>query len=210
MNQKTNNKKPIINNPYEQIEKETLNKVQKGRKPRSDNLFQELLGINQQKPPAKEENQLKKAVEDIADAFNPIKWFQELLGIPEDQTNLSEQERQEFYRRNNSTPIDSKKLGEKYREKDMEQEKKVRERIRRHREFMEEEKAYLDQKKQLEIARKKREMEEEEKKKAEEKRKKQEQLIIPQGKQRRSILQGLTKKKKAVNPFEIYHPDKKQ
>ncbi|GIW63251.1 MAG: hypothetical protein KatS3mg091_053 [Patescibacteria group bacterium] len=158
-----------------------------------------------------EENQFKAAAKDIVDAFNPINWFQEIIGIPRDQQMKSQEELKKEFEEKNSTQLDPEKLSKAYKEKDEESAEKIQAKIQRHKQLRQEEEAYLEEKKQREKAERQRQLEEEAKKKQEEEKRREEeqQLPMPQGKQRRSILQGLVKKRKAINPFEYFRGEKK-
>ena len=131
----------------------------------------------------------------MAKTFNPFTLAEQIISPPS-KDNL---EKQDVKKGKNFTPLDTKKLRQKYdkRQKENDQAKLEALRKRLFQQIKQEEIRYLEEQKLKELEKKRKE-EEEQRKKEEEKRKKEKEVLIePEGKVRRSIFAPLKRKIKS-------------
>lgn len=138
----------------------------------------------------------KTTAKQIGQTFSPLKLAEKAVGIERPDDSSDNNEKQE----KNHTPLDTKRLEEKYKQNEEIKLKSLKQRLfqqikTEEKRIWEEKKMQEQRKKQLEEQEKKRKEEEEKKKKE------QEELVVPRGKVRRSIFSFKRKLKSKFAEF---------
>jgi hypothetical protein len=130
---------------------------------------------------------VKNTGQQLKQTFSPLKILEGIIGEGNENASIEKNDKNELKGKQNSTPLDTEKLRQKYQEQDKQKEEALRQRLFQLVKRGEEE--VLQRQKQQEAEKQRMEAyKEQEKKRKEEERKKQEALVeIPKGKIRRSI-----------------------
>jgi hypothetical protein len=133
------------------------------------------------------ESTVKTTTQELKQTFSPLKILEGIVGGGNESSSIEKNDKNELKREQNSTPLDTEKLRQKYQEQDKQKEEALRQRLFQLVKRDEEE--VLQRQKQQEAEKQRMEAyKEQEKKRKEEERKRQEALVeAPKGKIRRSI-----------------------
>jgi hypothetical protein len=133
------------------------------------------------------ESTVKTTTQELRQTFSPLKILEGIVGGGNENASIEKNDKNELKREQNSTPLDTEKLRQKYQEQDKQKEEALRQRLFQLVKRGEEE--VLQRQKQQEAEKQRMEAyKEQEKKRKEEERKRQEALVeVPKGKIRRSI-----------------------
>ena len=129
---------------------------------------------------------VKNTGQQLKQTFSPLKILEGIVGGGNESPLIEKNDKNELKGKQNSTPLDTEKLRQRYQEQDKQKEGALRQRLFQLIKRGEEE--ALQRQKQQEAEKQRMEAYQEQKKRKEEERKKQEALVeIPKGKIRRSI-----------------------
>jgi len=130
---------------------------------------------------------VKNTGQQLKQTFSPLKILEGIVGGGNENASIEKNDKNELKREQNSTPLDTEKLRQKYQEQDKQKEEALRQRLFQLVKRGEEE--ALQRQKQQEVEKQRMEAyKQQEKKRKEEERKRQETLVeVPKGKIRRSI-----------------------
>lgn len=129
---------------------------------------------------------VKKSASAVKQTFDPTKIVEKATGSPSSQDKGIEQLEKGQSKKQNHTPLDFKKLQNKYQDQDSQKAEILRQRLFQLVKRGDEE--ILERKKQEELQKKQQEVyQQQEKKRKEEEKKRFQDSVIPQGKIRRSI-----------------------
>jgi len=132
------------------------------------------------------ESTVKTTTQELRQTFSPLKILEGIVGGGNESPLIEKNDKNELKGKQNSTPLDTEKLRQRYQEQDKQKEGALRQRLFQLIKRGEEE--ALQRQKQQEAEKQRMEAYQEQKKRKEEERKKQEALVeIPKGKIRRSI-----------------------
>ena len=132
------------------------------------------------------ESTVKTTTQELRQTFSPLKILEGVIGGRNENVSIEKNDKNELKGKQNSTPLDTEKLRQRYQEQDKQKEGALRQRLFQLIKRGEEE--ALQRQKQQEAEKQRMEAYQEQKKRKEEERKKQEALVeIPKGKIRRSI-----------------------
>jgi hypothetical protein len=130
---------------------------------------------------------VKNTGQQLKQTFSPLKILEGIVGGGNESPSIEKNDKNELKREQNSTPLDTKKLRQKYQEQDKQKEEALRQRLFQL--IKRDEEESLQRKKQQEAEKQRMEAyKKQEKERKEEERKRQEALVdTPKGKIRRSI-----------------------